>query len=170
MGPVPPATRNAPAAEAGAGTGGIAEGNPPAPSAPSRRAEISSVNDSSNPKDNNNSRRGSGSNASHTSNGSNSTSGSISNGDIHVLTETEARRLQHFGKSPELQSGRMRSQSRGWTLRESCTDALLAYARTEAKEAEGTERVHDLLLEERLEENASGWTSCRIGLRGVGCG
>ena len=36
-------------------------------------------------------------------------------------------------------------------LSESSTDALLAYARTEAKEAEKTERVHDLLLEERLE-------------------
>ena len=34
----------------------------------------------------------------------------------------------------------------------SCTDALLAYARTEAKEAEETEWVHGFLLEERLEE------------------
>ena len=37
-------------------------------------------------------------------------------------------------------------------MSESCTDALLAYSRTEAKEAEETERVHDLLLEEFLEE------------------
>ena len=37
-------------------------------------------------------------------------------------------------------------------MSESCTDALLAYARTLPKETEETERVHDLLLEERLEE------------------
>ncbi|CAN0428618.1 unnamed protein product, partial [Ascophyllum nodosum] len=83
---------------------------------------------------------------------SNSTSSGVSNGDIPALTGTETRRLQHFGKPPELQSGRTRSQSQGWTLNESCTDALLAYARTEAEEAEETERVHDLLLEERLEQ------------------
>ena len=35
VGPILPATRKAPAAEAGAGTGGVAEGNPPALSAPS---------------------------------------------------------------------------------------------------------------------------------------
>ena len=80
VGPVLPATRKAPAAEAGA---------------PSRTAEIGNVNDgsnsssssdSSNSKDDSTSRRGSDSNASHTSNGSNSTSGSISNGDIPALT------------------------------------------------------------------------------------
>ena len=161
VGPVLPATHQAPAAEAGAGTGGVAEGNPPAPSVPSRRAEIGSVNDSSNSssssdssnsKYDSTSRRGSDSNASPTSNGSSSTSGSVNSGDIPALTGTEARHLQHFGKPLELQSGRMRSQSRGWTLSESCTDALLAYASTEVKEAEETERVHDLLLEERLEE------------------
>ena len=161
VGPVLPVTRKAPAAEAGAGTGGVPEGNPPAPSTPSRRAEISSANDSSNfssssdssnSNDDNTSRRSSDSNASHTSNDSNITSGSISNGDMPALTGTKARRLQHFGMPPELQSGRTRSQSRGWTFSESCTDALLAYARTEAKEAEKTEPVHDLLLEERLEE------------------
>ena len=82
VGPVLPATLKTPATEAGAGTGGVAEGNPPAPSAPSRRAEISSANDSSNSKDNSTSRRGSDSNAIHTSNGSNNTGGSVSNGDI----------------------------------------------------------------------------------------
>ena len=111
----------------------------------------SSSSDSSNSKNDSTSRRGSDSNARHTSNGSNSTIGSVSNGDMSVLTGAEARRLQHFGKPLELQSGRTRSQSRGWTLHESCTDALLAYARTEAKQAEETERVHDLLLEEHLE-------------------
>ena len=126
MRPVLPATRKAPAAEAGTGTGGVVEGNPPAPSAPSRRAEISSVDDSSNSKDNSASRRGSDSNTSHTSNGSNSTSVSVSNGDIPALTGTEARCLQHFGKPSELQSGRTRSQSRGLTLSEPCTDELLA--------------------------------------------
>ena len=152
VGPVLHATRNAPAAEAGAGTGGVAEGNPLAPSAPSRRAEISSVKNSSNSKDHRTSRRGNDSNASHTSTASSSTSGSVSSEDIPALTETEARRLQNFGKAPELKSGRTRSQSGGWTLSESCTDTLLAYARAEAEEAEKTERVHDLLLEERLEE------------------
>ena len=53
---------------------------------------------------------------------------------------------------PNSRAGRTRSQSRGWTISESCTDALLAYATTELKEAERTERVHDLLLEELLEE------------------
>ena len=140
VGSVLPATRKTSAAEAGAGTGEVTEeGNLPAPSAPSRGAEISSVNDSSisssssdrsNSKNDSLSRRGSDSIASHTSNGRNSTSGSVSNGDMPALTGTEARRLQHFGKHPELQSGRTRSQSRGWTLSESRTDALLAYGMT----------------------------------------
>ena len=146
VGPILPATRKAPAAEAGAGVGvgagGIAEDNHPAPSAPFRRAKIGSVNDSSNSssssdssnsKDNSTSRRGSDSNANHISNGNSSTSASVSGEDIHALTGTEMRRLQHFGKPPELQSGRAKSRSRGWTLSESYTDALLAYARTEAK-------------------------------------
>ena len=150
--PVLLATRKDLAVEAGARTGRVAEGNPPAPSAPSKRAEIGSVNDSSNSKDDSTSRRDSDSNASHTSNGSSSTSGSVSSGDIPALTETKVRRLQHLGKPPELQSRRTRSQSWSWALSESCTDALLAHARAEAKEAEERERVHDLLLEERLEE------------------
>ena len=164
VGPVLPTTRKAPAAEAGAGIGGVAKDNPSAPSAPSKRAEIGSVDDSSNSSsssdssDGSNSKydststRASDSNTSRTSNVSSSTSGSVSSGDIPVLTGTEVRRLQYFGKPPKLQSGRMRSQSRGWILSESCTDALLAYARTEAKEAEETERVHELLLEGRLEK------------------
>ena len=138
VGPVLPANRKAPAAEAGAETGEVAKGSPPAPSAPSRRAKIGGVNDSSNSssssnssnssnsKDDRTSRRGNDSNASHTSNCSGSTSGSVSSGDISALTGTEARRLQYFGKPPELQSGRTRSQSRGWTLSESCTDTLQA--------------------------------------------
>ena len=86
VGPILPATRKAPAAEAGAGVGagGVAECNHPSE-------------------------------------------------DIHALTGTEMRRLQHFGKPPELESGRTKSRSRGWTLSESFTDALLAYARAEAK-------------------------------------
>ena len=160
-------------AEAEVGTEGVAEGNPPAPSALSRRTEIGSSNsssssDSSSSKDDRTSRRGSDSNASHTSNGSSSTSGSVSSGDTPALTGTEARRLQHFGKPPELQSGRTRSQSRGWTLGESCTDALLAYARTGAKEAEATEWVHDLLLEERLEEQREWLDDLQDWLEGRG--
>ena len=160
VGPVLPATRKAPAAEVG-GIGGVAEGNPPAPSALSRRAGIGSVNDSSNSssssdgsrfKDDSTSKRGSDSNANHTSNGSSNTSDSVSSGDIPALTGTEARRQQLLGKPPQLQSGHTRPQSRGWTLSESCTDALLAYARNEAKEDEETKRIHDLLLEERLDE------------------
>ena len=55
-------------------------------------------------------------------------------------------------------------------MSESCTDALLAYARTEGKEAEETKRVYDLLLEERLEkkrewlDELQGWFKGR-GLR-----
>ena len=102
VGPVLPARRKAPVAEAGAGTGGVAEGNPSVPSAPSRRAEIGSVNvtsnsnsssDSSNSNDDSIIKRVSDSNASHTSNGSSSTSVSVSSGDISALTGTEARHL-----------------------------------------------------------------------------
>ena len=109
VGPILPATRKAPAAEAGAGTGGVAEGNHSAPSAAFRRAKIgnvsdssnsSSSSDSSNSKDNSTSRRGGDSNASHTSNGNSSTSASVSSEDIHALTGTETRRLQYFGKPP----------------------------------------------------------------------
>ena len=102
VGPVLGATRKAPAVEAGAGTGEVAEGSPPTPSARSRRAEIGSANDSSNSKDDSTSRRGSDSNTSHTTNGSSSTSGSGSSGDISALTWTEARRLRHLGKTPKL--------------------------------------------------------------------
>ena len=109
VGPVLPTTRKTSVAEAGAGTGEVAEDNPPAPSAPSGRAEIGSVNDnsdsstssdSSNSKDDSTSRKGCDNNASHTSNGSNSTSGSVSNGEIFALEGTEVRRLQYFGKPP----------------------------------------------------------------------
>ena len=93
-----------------------------------------------------------GSQGSNRGNDDISTSGSVSSGDIPAPRGTEARRLQHVVKPPELQSGRTGSQSQGWTLSHSCTDALLTYARTGAKEAEETERVHDLLLEESLEE------------------
>ena len=55
-------------------------------------------------------------------------------------------------------------------MSESCTDTLLAYARTKAKEAEETERVHDLLLEERLEEEREWLDELQDCLRGVGCG
>ena len=83
------------------------QGNPSAPSAPSRRAEIGGVNDSSNSSSSNN--------PSPTSSGSSSTSGSVSNGDISTLTGTATRRVHYFGKPLELQNGRTRSQSRGWT-------------------------------------------------------
>ena len=43
VGPVRLATRKAPAAEARVGTGPVAEGNPPAPSTPSKRAEIKAI-------------------------------------------------------------------------------------------------------------------------------
>ena len=133
--PVLRATRKAPAAEAGAGTEGVAGGNSLSPSAPSRRAEICSVNDSSNfssrsdsnnSKDDSTSRRGSD---------SNSSSVSVSSLDIPAVTGTEAIHVQYFGKPPELHSIRTRFQSRGWTLSDSCIDTVLAYARTEAKEA-----------------------------------
>ena len=115
------------------------EGNSPAPSPPPREVEIGSVNDSSNSssssdtsnsKNDSTSRRDSDSNASHTS----------------------KRQQQYKRQPPELQSRCTRSHLWGWTLTESCPDPLLAFARTEAKEAEETERVHELLLEERLEE------------------
>ena len=75
-----------------------------------RQQRSSSSSDSSNSKDDSTSRRVTDSNASHTNNGSSSTSDSASSGDIPALTGTEARRLQHFGKPPELQSGHTRSQ------------------------------------------------------------
>ena len=82
VGAVLPATRKAPAAEAGARTGGVTEGNPSSPSAPSRRAEIGSANDSSNSssrRDSNNSKHDS---TSRRGSDINSTSGSVSSRDI----------------------------------------------------------------------------------------
>ena len=100
VGPVLRTSRKVSAAEAAAVTGEVAEGNLPSPSAPSRRHEIGSVNDSSNfssssdssnSKDDSISKRGSDNNASHTSNGSSSTSGRVSSEDIPALIETEVR-------------------------------------------------------------------------------
>ena len=55
-------------------------------------------------------------------------------------------------------------------MSESCTDALLAYAKAEATEAEETERVQDLLLEERLEEEREWLNELQdwFGGRGLG--
>ena len=44
------------------------------------------------------------------------------------------------------------------------------YAKSDAKEAEETERVHDLLLEERLEEEREWLDELQDWFEGCGCG
>ena len=121
--PVPPATREAPAAEPGVGVEGWAEGNPATPSVSPGRADCGSINDSSSSS--------SSSDDSHTSSdSSNSSNSSNSNdsGDFPALVERPAWDLEIFRKLPALLSGRTRSLSRGLTTSASCADALLAYA------------------------------------------
>ena len=157
VGPVLPATRKAPAAEAGAGTGRVAESNPPVSSGPSRRAEIKSIPRHHRPPP---------------------------GGLKSAVSTTAATPAAATGTCPRSQgqrrgacsilvsppNSRANAQSRGWTLSESRTDALLAYAKTDAKRLKKQNGSMTCCWKSAWRRNESGWTRCRIGLRVVGCG
>ena len=127
--PVPPATREAPAVEPGAGAGGSAEGNPPTPSISVGRDDFGGINGKSS---------SSSSDDIRTSSDSCDSSNSNDSGDLPALVERPARDS---------------------TMSASCADALLVCAmrtvevkRTMEGETVEIERPHDSLLEEPLEK------------------
>ena len=120
-------------AETGAEAGGVAEGDSAASS------------DS----------HGSSSSSSRISSSS-SNNTSTSRGDIPTLAGREAHRQRWDGKIPALQGGRTRSQSRQPQMSADTADVLLTHDRRTEEENTATERVHDLLLEGRLEEEHEG--------------
>ena len=145
--PAPSATREAPAAEPGAGAGGGGEeGNPPTTSACPGRADFGGIY----------CRRSSSSDDSRASSDSSNNNDS---GNLPVLVRRPARDLKVFGEFPALKSGRTRTHSRVLTMSASCADALQACdmstveaKRTVEEEAAEIESTHDSLLEERLEK------------------
>ena len=141
VGHVLPAIRKTQRAEAGAGAGGISEGDSPASSVSSGKADsgFTSSTDSSN-------------SSSNTGNGDDRSGSSTSSGDVPALAGGEAHRQRWDGKIPALQGGRTRSQSRQYQISADTADALLAYAQRTVKEDTAIKRVHDSLLEARLEE------------------
>ena len=142
VGPMLTATREA---ETGAGAGGVAEGDPAAPSG-YHGSRVSSSSSSS-------SRESSSSRDSSSRTSSNT---STSRGDVPTLAGREAHRQKWDGKIPALQGGRTRSQSKKHQMDADTADALLTHAWRTEEEKTATERVHDLLLEERLEEEHEG--------------
>ena len=92
--------------------------------------------------------------ASSDSPGSNSTS--TSRGNVPKLAGREAHRQRWDGKIPAFEGGRTRSQSRQHQMSADTADALLTHARRTEEEDTATDRVHDLLLEGRLEEEHEG--------------
>ena len=128
VGPMLTAMRKTETAETGAGAGGVAEGDPAASS------------DSP------------GSNSTSSRISSSSSSSSSSRGDVPTLAGREAHRQKWDGKIPALQGGRTRSQSRQHQMSTDTADVLLTHARRTEEEDTATGRVHDLLLEGRLEE------------------
>ena len=144
---VPPATREAPAVEPGAGVKGGAEGNPPTSSFSLGRANFGGINGSSSSSSSDDSRANSDS------------SNSTDSGYVPALVGRSAPDLEVFVDLPALQSGRTRFQSRGLAMSASCVDLLLAYAmwivedkKAVEEEAAETERADDSLQVERLEK------------------
>ena len=144
---MPPATRETPTTEPGAGAGGRAEGNPPTPSLSPGRTNFGGIN---------------GSSSSSSSSDDSCISSDISNnnesGDFPALVGRPAQDLEGFGELPALRHGRTRSQSRSSTM-SAPYDLLLAYTmrtveakRTEEEEAAEIERAHNPLLKEHLEK------------------
>ena len=152
VGHVLPAIRKTQTAEARAGVGGVAEGASSASSVSSRRADsgISSMTDSNSSSSSSNSNGRSSS--SNTDYGDDKSGSSASSGDIPALAGGEAHRQRWNGKIPALQGGRTRSQSRQYQMIFDIVDALLAHAERTVEEDTAMERIHGLLLEERLEE------------------
>ena len=140
VGHVLPAIRKTQTAGASAGAGGVAEDTSPASSVSYSRADngISSITDSHS--------------SSNTNNGDDKSGSSTSRGDVPALTGGEAHRQRWNGKIPALQGGRTRSQSRRYQMSKDTADALVAHARWTVEEDTAIERVHSLLLEQRLEE------------------
>ena len=155
VGQVLPAIRKTQAAGARAGAGGVAEGASPSSSVSSRRADngISSITDSHSSSNSNSNCRSSSSSSSNTDNGDDKSGSSTSSGDLPALTGGEAHRQRRNGKIPALQSGSTRSQSRQYQMSKDTADALVAHAQRTVEEDTAIERVHSLLLEERLEED-----------------
>ena len=163
-----PAIRETQMAQAGAGAGGVAEGDSPASSVSSGRADNgSSSTDSSNCSSssscssscssssngsNSSSSGSSSSSSSNNGNGDDRSGSSSSSGDVPALTGLEAHRQRWEGKIPALQGGRTRSQSRQYQMSADTADALLARAQRTVEQDTAIERVHDVLLEGRLEE------------------
>ena len=141
VGPMLTAMRETETAETGAGGGGVAEGDPAASSDSHGSNSTSSRISSST----------SGRNSSSSSNNI-----STNRGDVPTLAGREAHRQRWDGKIPALQGGRTRSQSRQHQMSAGIADALLTHARRTEEEDTATERVHDLLLEGRLEEEHEG--------------
>ena len=143
VGPMLTAMRKRETTETGAGAGGVAEGDPAASSdshgSNSTSSRISSTSSTSS--------RISSSSGNNTS---------TSRGDVPTLAGREAHRQRWDGKIPTLQGGRTRSQSRQHQMSADTADALLTHARRTEEEDTATERVHDLLLEGRLEEEYKG--------------
>ena len=157
VGPMLTAMRKTETAETGAGAGGVAEGDPtassdsPGSNSTSRRISSSSSNSTSS--------RISSTSSNSTSSRISSTSTNSTNtsrGDVPTLAGREAHRQRWDGKIPALQGGRTRSQSRQHQMSVDTADALLTYARRAEEEDTATERIHDLLLEGRLEEEHEG--------------
>ena len=166
VGHVLPAIRKTQTEEGGAGAGGVAEGDSPASSVSSGRADNGSSSSSSSSTDSSNSSSSSNSNGSNPSSSNNSSSSSsntgngddrsgssTSSGDVPAFAGGEAHRQRWDGKIPTLQGGRPRSQSKQYQMSADTTDALLAHAQRTVEEDTAIERVHDLLLEGRLEED-----------------
>ena len=133
VGPMLTAMRKTGTTETGAGAGRVAEGDPAASSDPP----------------------GSNSTSSRISSSS-SNSSSTSRGDVPTLAGRDAHRQRWDGKIPALQGGRTRSQSRQHQMSADTADALLTHSRRTEEEDTATERVHNLLLEGRLEEEHEG--------------
>ena len=158
VGHVLPAIRKTQTVKAGAGAGGVAEGDYPASSVSSGKADngSSSSNDntssSSSSNGSNSSSSGSTSTSSNTSNGDDRSGSSTSSGGVPALAGGEAQRQRWDSKIPALQRGRTRSQSRQYQMSAGTADVLLAHAQRIVEEGTAIERVHDLLLEGHLEE------------------
>ena len=152
VGHVLPAIRKTQTAKAGAGAGRVAEGDSSSSSVSSGRADngSSSSTDSSS-SSSNSSNSGSGGSG-NTGNGDDRSGSSTSSWDVPTLAGKEARRQRWDGKIPALQGRRTRFQSRQYQMSADTADVLLARAQTTVEEDTAIERVHDLLLEGRLEE------------------
>ena len=157
VGHVLPVIRKTQSAGARAGARGVAEGASPESSISSRRADngISSITDSHSSSSSNSNGRSSSSgssSSSNTENGDDRSGSSTSSGDVPALAGGEAHLQRWNGKIPALQGGRTRSQSRKYRMSMDTADALVAHAQRTVEEDTAIERVHSLLLEERLEE------------------